>query len=444
MSHSAQRRSPLRLSALLVGTGLLATGCLGGGSAGEADDDATIRVQALAGPIIEAIEPIARAYEEENPGVTVQLESLSNDAARQPNVSTLTSSSAPDVGFTQIDSDVFQTLVESDDLRELDTVWDEAELWQRYPEAAHSGAVDNETPYATVLAYTLAPVVFYNAEMFDQLDIDLPDDRHLSNEEFLHIVEELHDEGVNGLGVGGNTPYHLHHLVAGLLAGAATEQQWEQYLSNWDGETELSVDYTTGPYMEAVETLAQWHTEGVFPDGVLNQDYTQAESNFAAGESGMFLGGTWTPGELEQDLSVEFEVDWFRVPPLSAETNDLQLFAGDMLVIPEAAGNPEGAEDFLQFAMSPEQQGSLIESGTLLPIVDDVPDEYTQQLNEVTASIVEEGEASGTIEMWGPTLPSEIGQEYGVQQYQSLLSGTKTAEEIAEEFDAELDGLRDE
>src|SRR5699024_4374936 len=297
---------------------------------------------------------------------------------------------------------------------------------------------------AVLFAYTLAPVVLYNAEMFDELGIQVPEDRDMSVDQFLEIVDALDDAGVEGLGVGGNTSYHLHHLAMGLLGGAATDAEMEQYLTNYSPEVDQTVDYSTGPYMAVVLTLVEWNEAGVFPNGMLSQDYTQAESAFVAGQSGMFLGGSWTPGELTNDLSVEFEVDWFRAPSTTGQGNQLQLFSGDMFVIPTGAQNIDEAKSFLEFAMAPEQQASLVRTGTLLPIVTDVPDDALAELNPLTASIVEDAATNGSIEMWGPMLPIEIGQEFGVRQYQSLMAGTTTPEEVARAFDEALAALRNE
>src|SRR5699024_11156670 len=185
MTHRSLPRRAARLTAGVGVAALALTGCLGSDeNATSADDGSTIRVQALAGPIIEALDVVASAYEDENPGVTVQLESLSNDAARQPNVATLTSSSAPAIGFTQIDSGVYQTLVEAGDLEPREDVWNEADLENRYPEAAQGGVVFNGVPHAVLFAYTLAPVVLYNAEMFDELGIQVPEDRDMSVDQF--------------------------------------------------------------------------------------------------------------------------------------------------------------------------------------------------------------------------------------------------------------------
>src|SRR5699024_11378635 len=104
----------------------------------------------------------------------------------------------------------------------LEDVWNEAELENRYPEDAQGGGVFNGVPHAVLFAYTLAPVVLYNAEMFDELGIQVPEDRDMSVDQFLEIDEALDDSGVESVGVGGNTSYHLHHLDMGLLGGART------------------------------------------------------------------------------------------------------------------------------------------------------------------------------------------------------------------------------
>src|SRR5699024_6575580 len=293
---------------------LLLTGCIGGGgSSGVADDSSTIRVQALAGPIIQALEPMAEAYEEANPGVTVQLESVSNDAARQPNIATLTSSNAPDVGFSQIDSGVYQTLRDEGDLASVDEVWDNAELENHYPESAIAALGEDEGERHGVLMFqALAPVVYYNSDLFDELDIEVEDDRQMSPEEFEGVVETLDEDGTGGLGVGGNTAYHLHHLAMGMLSGATDEAEYEKYLEVCAPAVELNTTYSDGPFMDVVNTMNEWNETGVFPDGMLSQDYTQAASAFVGGQTGMFLGGSWTPGELYGDLDVPFGVDWFH------------------------------------------------------------------------------------------------------------------------------------
>lgn len=427
-------------------TSLLLTGCLGGsGSSGAADDSSVIRVQALAGPIIEALEPMAEAYEQANPGVTVQLESVSNDAARQPNIATLTSSNAPDVGFSQIDSGVYQTLRDEGELASVDAVWDNADLENHYPEAAITSLGDAEGERHGVLMFqALAPVVYYNADLFDELDIEVEADRQLSLDEFEGVVQSLDEHGTGGLGVGGNTPYHLHHLAMGMLSGAADEAEYEQYLENWDPAVELNTTYSDGPFMDVVTTMNEWAEAGVFPDGMLSQDYTQAASAFVGGQTGMFLGGSWTPGELYGDLDVPFAVDWFYVPSIDDQVeNRLQLFSGDIFLIPEAAGNKEGAADFLEFISTVEQQSTIVETGTLLPIFTTIDESSMSELNAVTSSVLEASNNSSAVQ-YGPYLPTEIGQEFGVRQYQSMLSGEITPDQVAAEFDSQLENLRAE
>ena len=402
-----------------------------GGSSGEPSGVVRVQVEAskLAG-----FEAVAAGFEEANPKLTVEYETITSDQKATTNGLTLASADAPDLGLAPINATSYSQLLVGDALLPLDDVWESADLANRYDQSTvDSLAPNGTTPYSVVPEKQLYNIVYYNTDLFGQLGIPVPEERQLESAEDLYaITDALRAGGKEGLCIGGTSNYQFGWLFDGQLATSADADQLDAYLASGQPDSE-EVDYDDPAVVAALEAIQDWSDNGVFQAGVLGQNYDTALANFSAGTCGAILGTATTVSALESN-GVTFGVDWFLLPGVDGTTLP-NMYTGSTLVIPKSASNPEGAKAFLEYLMSVEAQVAYVSENGTLPSVTDVDqgtlDEVLPELvNSVLSFVTENGADLG----WTSVVPGEMGQAFIDPAIQRQINGDATPKQTAAEL----------
>jgi raffinose/stachyose/melibiose transport system substrate-binding protein len=441
-THSWRRRIVRRgLAATAVGLVLASVLAACGTKSSSSGGTVTLHVQTLTGPQAQDMQVMAQAYEASHPNVKIQIDALADVASKMPNVAVLNGSNPPDVGFVQYDGGAYAAELANNKLTPLTDIWQSNNLAKHYGPSVTKQYTVNGSQYAVLWDTVYIAPMYYNVDAFAKAGITVTNHR-ITLPQFYDAVSKLKANGYQGLGVGGNTSYHLGHLVDMLLQTAATPAQYDSLLTNWQSSVPATVKYTDPAFVNTLQTLKDFQSNGVFQSGMLSQDYTQAEALFAAGKLGMFMGGTWTPSELNGSLKVPFKYDYILPPTLNpAQTTKFEGVATDAFVLPLKSKHPTQAKDFLKFVGSAQGQTAVAKGG-LLPIFADLPASDLTTIGPVVSSILQDVKTNGSAGLWDSLVPNTIGQPFGVPKYQALLSGQSSVQQVASEFQTELDKLR--
>lgn len=424
------------VTAVAGATAVVLAGCAssdGSGSTGGGDSSGVIRVQVEASKLA-GYEAVEAGFEEANPELDVQFETITSDQKATTNGLALASGDAPDVGLAPINAPSYTQLLVGDALLPLDDVWEAADLSSRYEQSTiETLAPNGTTPYSVVPETQLYNVVYYNSDIFQELGIEVPEGRQLESADDLYtIINGLDQGGKEGLCIGGTSNYQLGWLFDGQLATSAEPEQLATYLASGQPGSE-EVNYDDPAVIAALETIQEWNDNGVFQAGMLGQNYDTALANFSAGTCGAILGTATTVSALESN-GVTFGVDWFLLPGIDGPTLP-NTYTGSTLVVPKAAANPEGAKRFLEYLVSTEAQIAYVSENGTLPAVTDVDqvtlnDVLPELVNSVLSFVNENGADLG----WTSVVPGEMGQAVIDPAIQRQLNGDTTPAETATEL----------
>ncbi|WP_435749208.1 ABC transporter substrate-binding protein [Microbacterium sp. PMB16] len=421
------RRRALSISAFVGVSALALAGCASGAAAGGGGDKTlTIQVQSVQQP---AFEYAAKIFEKENPGVTVEFQTVTEQQKSTTNTQIMASSNAPDIGLVPVNAQPYFDLVKADALEPLDDVWADADLESRYGDTISGALKWDDTPYLVLFDTTYYNVVFYNKDAFAEAGVTAPANHQIaSNDELYDIVTKLDTAGYDGLAVGGAAGYQLAWLQDAQLQ-ANSPDALKDYLVSWQPGAEPKEKYDDPAFTDSLQQIADWNDNNVFQEGMAGAAGDQAQAAFAAGDAAMLLGGVWIPSVLGD---VGFEYDWLLLPGAGDQPTLPSLYAGDTLAVPKTSKNIDLAKKFLAVYSSDDVQKFAAENVGSLPAVNTVAASDVPGLGPVVQSVVEFTNTVGFGLGWTGSLPGAIGQSFLDPHIQQLVSGQTTPEQIGQ------------
>ena len=404
----------------------------------------TLTVQAFSNNIETLfVQPAIKAFEADHPSIHVQVDIITNAFDRGPNVSVLTSSSPPDVGFIQRGTGEFVTLMKDNAIIPIDGVAKQDNFQSDMNATAKELYSLNGNWYGVGDGGTFLALAYYNKDAFRKAHIAVPSSHIINtNAQLYAMVAKLKSAGYEGLGEGGQGTYELGNIVDYLLPTATTPSQFHNYLTNYMPRVPLTASYATGPFLRVLQTLDAWEQHGVFPPGVVGTSDAAAQAAFAAGRTAMYDSGSWVAGELPS-FHLSFPVGWLLLPPVVPGRAKMVFYSGDMWIIPRNAPHVAAAKAFLQELGSERwQQSSVLQAGsipdsTAVPVAD-----VHKWLPVLDSEMIAESKALGVAaSAWDISIAQNMRQAFEIPLLQKLLDGTLTPQEVAETYQRQL--LRD-
>jgi raffinose/stachyose/melibiose transport system substrate-binding protein len=351
-------------------------GCAGGGSD---DDDSDAGGDTVItwwhngnnDPLKSYWEDVAAAYEEENPGVTIEITALQNEDLRTRLTAALQSNDPPDL-FQQWGGGEMGQQVESGLLMDLtDEIPDTIEA---VGGSAAGWQMDDRT-YG--LPWSLGVVgVWYNKAMFADAGISAPP---ATLDEFFDAVDKLKAAGITPAAVGAADKWPAAHY----WYYAAVRECSEDVLA----EAGQTFDFSDPCFVRAGEVVQSIVDSQPFNKGFLGtsaqQGATSSAGLLANGKVAMELMGHWNPsvmeGLTEDNEGLGDDLGWFPFPTVDDGEGDqaAALGGGDGFSCSVTA--PPECADFLAYIMSEDVQRQFGETGVGIPTVagtqDSVADE---------------------------------------------------------------------
>jgi raffinose/stachyose/melibiose transport system substrate-binding protein len=430
---------PIALSATALG-GLLAVG----GGMTSAATTTTLTVQILAGGFQKAIQAAATSFEAMHPGVTVDLTVISDQAKVGPNLTVLTGSNPPDIGFVPITTTVYSRMFQAKQLVSLRSVWNQSDLWKRYGSQTTHTLASTGTPYVVDISPVYYNIVYYNVNAFKKAGITPPANHQIGTMNNLYgIVAKLKSAGYEGMSIGPTGNYEASWLVDGLLPTIATPSQSSNYNTNFLTNVPVTAKYTDRPFVQTLTAIDDMGTHGVFQDGYQGQSVAQGEALFLEGKTGMVIDGSWS-GPAFKSEGLSFPLGWMLLPSLTpGHSTVMSSFFGNTMVIPTGAAHPELAKQFLSYILTDQVQLKDVgEIGESLPAVNSVNAAQIPGLNPIVEQIVKYVNANGSQPGWSSVTPANVSFGFGDQLIQSMWTGSITPAALAAKFQANLQAVR--
>ncbi|GGZ15247.1 hypothetical protein GCM10010300_69100 [Streptomyces olivaceoviridis] len=431
-----------RSAAVLLAVASVLSAC-GTGPGSSSGDGTSLRVQIPAGPLADRMQQVGKDFEKANPGTEVTFESVDSNSSRGPNVALLSSTATPDIGYLQRSTGVWSALLKNKQLTRIDDVWKAARLADKYSKSQTAYYTTNGHHYGVLYEELLIAPVYYNKEAFAKAGIPDPADHQISSvAEFESMVARLKAAGYQGLGVGGSSPYDLGHTLDALLPTGVSESDYQALLTNFKPGSPTNVKYTDPGFVNTLKTIQDWQKKGVFQQGMLGMDTTQAQALFTSGKLAMLQGGNYSYADLKA-AKPSFGMGWFLLPPLTqGRTTPFDAFNGDTLVIPAKASNPQLAKKFLEFFMTDKYQVSVVAASGSLPVFTSIQPSRLSNLGDLVQQQFELSRSVGLVNIWDSTVPSTLGQGFAVPVLQKLVAGKLTPAQAAQQFQTGLENLR--
>jgi len=403
--------------------------CSAGSGSGDSPKTLTVQVQAAQIP---AFKNVAKEFEKENKGVTVKLQTLTDEQKITTNGQILASNNAPDVGIVPTNAQSYTDLIKANALLPLDDVWKDQNLESRYGSAVADSLKSNGTPYVVLFDKTFYNLIFYNKDAFAAAGITVPANRQVaSNADLYKMVDALKAKGYEGIANGGNDGYRWGWMLDAQLFANASKSAFTNLTTSWQPGQKQTVKYTSPQFTDSVKQLKDWYDHGVFTDGVLGQSDDQAQALFTSGKAAMVLDGAFSPPTIDQE-NPKFQYDWLLMPSLTSGTSTIPTaYAGDTFAISKKAKNPDLAKKFVELFVTDTMQADQAKITGALPAVT-VDPSTIPSLGAKVQSIVDYAAKNGSGVGWTSVAPGGLAQSFFDPQMVKVLGGQQTVAQLAQ------------
>lgn len=309
---------------------------------------------------------ICRAFEAENPGVTMEIV-LNPDsiALQQMFKAAAMSEDGPDIVNVWAGNQLF----------ELDEVC--VDITQMIPEQDKKDIIGWDTvtlnfeENGKILGYPTSGNevcgFFYNKEILAAVGLDYEKAPAQDVEQFVQDMRKLKEAGYLPM-VAADGGWNEGFFVA-FATWWVQSSGSERVTSNSEGRTTFADD---PGFIKAYETAASMYAEGL-----INTDYASIPSAtelFVQGKAAFFASGNWNLGAAAEGLG-EDKIGFTNPPDIDANVTIKDTCIGgpgQALVISKGSKNPDLALKFLSFISNKENHTALILAQSKLPLRTDV------------------------------------------------------------------------
>lgn len=341
-----KKKNWLTTLAALIAVTLIAAGC-GSNSSSNSEsasgDTKTLKVWFMG--TTESVEPLADMYEEQNPGVKVEVQAIPWDSAHDKLLTAVASQTGPDViqmGTTWIP-----------EFAQAGALLDMAPYIEQYPELKTENFFDGAiqtTQFEGVTVgvpwYVETRGLFYRTDLL--AEVGYP--------EGPKTWDELKDAGEKLAAKGGAGHY--------AMPIDAKDQNYLSMFAWQAGSDVIDADrqpqFNQPAYVEAMNFLNSLYQENLVPPTDLD-----TVAGFKDGTVPMFISGPWMIQSVKQQ-DPEIDGKW-AVATLPANQNNKSLMGGSDLSIFKYSKNPDEAAKFIAFLSSEEAQLKYYETSNSLP-----------------------------------------------------------------------------
>lgn len=419
--------------AAVMSVSLAACGSGGGESEGGSDSDKTITYWNIGteGADKAALEYAVNAFNENtDSGYQVEMVAIQNDNYKERLVVAMSSGECPDM-YTSWSGGPMNEYIDSGFAQPVDDLYEEYGLDDIFMEAATAQASYNGHIYAVPTYNVSLAGIFYNTEIFDEYNLEVP----TTLSELEAVCDTLVENGITPFALANGPKWTGSMYYQCLVARYAGLEPFQAAV---DG----SGSFEDECFRWAGEKIQEWVQKGYFPEGVnsLDEDAGQAKQLIYQESAAMMLAGSWYTGTFSTDSPEFYEkMDWFSFPAVDGSDADTSIqigTIGDQFVSFNCEGEKlDAAFECASYYASDEAQQVMVENGKIPPTKDAeslVTDPISKKVLEAANN------ASSTQLWWDQYLAPEVAQVH-LDTCQELFGLTMTPEEADAQLQAAME-----
>lgn len=419
--------------AAVMSVSLAACGSGGGESEGGSDSDKTITYWNIGteGADKAALEYAVNAFNENtDSGYQVEMVAIQNDNYKERLVVAMSSGECPDM-YTSWSGGPMNEYIDSGFAQPVDDLYEEYGLNDIFMEAATAQASYNGHIYAVPTYNVSLAGIFYNTEIFDEYNLEVP----TTLSELEAVCDTLVENGITPFALANGPKWTGSMYYQCLVARYAGLEPFQAAV---DG----SGSFEDECFRWAGEKIQEWVQKGYFPEGVnsLDEDAGQAKQLIYQESAAMMLTGFWYTGTFSTDSPEFYEkMDWFSFPAVDGSDADTSIqigTIGDQFVSFNCEGEKlDAAFECASYYASDEAQQVMVENGKIPPTKDAeslVTDPISKKVLEAANN------ASSTQLWWDQYLAPEVAQVH-LDTCQELFGLTMTPEEADAQLQAAME-----
>lgn len=419
--------------AAVMSVSLAACGSGGGESEGGSDSDKTITYWNIGteGADKAALEYAVNAFNENtDSGYQVEMVAIQNDNYKERLVVAMSSGECPDM-YTSWSGGPMNEYIDSGFAQPVDDLYEEYGLNDIFMEAATAQASYNGHIYAVPTYNVSLAGIFYNTEIFDEYNLEVP----TTLSELEAVCDTLVENGITPFALANGPKWTGSMYFQCLVARYAGLEPFQAAV---DG----SGSFEDECFRWAGEKIQEWVQKGYFPEGVnsLDEDAGQAKQLIYQESAAMMLTGSWYTGTFSTDSPEFYEkMDWFSFPAVDGSDADTSIqigTIGDQFVSFNCEGEKlDVAFECASYYASDEAQQVMVENGKIPPTKDAeslVTDPISKKVLEAANN------ASSTQLWWDQYLAPEVAQVH-LDTCQELFGLTMTPEEADAQLQAAME-----
>jgi multiple sugar transport system substrate-binding protein/raffinose/stachyose/melibiose transport system substrate-binding protein len=423
-------RKTLAVTAAAVVAAMTLAACGGGdsGSGGEDGGDVTMTFwhNSTTGDGKAYWEDTVAAFEEANPGVTINIQSIQNEDMDGKLQTALNSGDAPDI-FMARGGGKLADVVEAGQAMDLSDALTQ-ETRDALGEASLSAFTVDGGVYGVPTA-VLPGGIYYSKDLFEQAGIT---ETPTTVDELSDAVDQLKAAGIQPIALGAKDAWpaaHWYYFFAlrecsqDTMAQAAKEMSFDDECWTKAGE-DLQDFAGTEPFNEGYLTTTAQQGAGSSAGMIANH------------QAAMELMGAWDPGviaSLTPDQQPLADLGWFPFPAVDGGDGDATAMMGGVDGFTCYVDAPAACADFLNFIAEKENQEGYAEAFVTLPASKDAQSVVTDPaLQDVLAAYND----AAYVSVWLDTL---FGQNVGNALNTSvveMLAGSGSPDKIVEAVNA--------
>lgn len=370
---------------------------------------------------------LVERFEEDNPDIKINVESVLNDAYKDKVKVVAGSSDAPDVMFSWSGS-FLEELVKGD------AVMDLGPWLEENTEFRDSFYASQLKPFAVDGAQYGLPIgmhsklFFYNKDVFDELGLEAP----TTWDEFIDVLEELKDAGHTPIEYGAQDQWTIAHYVGTLNQRMLDPEVFAADQDPAKGE------FTDPGYVEALERFQE--LAGYMNEDMAAVTHEIARNAWIAGEAPIMY---MQSSEVGYFGDAQFEYATFNMPSVEGGKGDPGQLTGapEGFVISKNTEHPEEAQRFVEYMLS-ESNGIAYseETGELSAVQGAVDAADVPEISKELAQGIVDASAMTT---WlDNAYDPQIVQAY-LTETQLMLGGQQTPEGVMKAVQEAAERVRD-
>lgn len=408
---SVSRRRFLALGIMLTFLISLSAGCLPNSNKSHESSDTIAREETIVlahnqnrRVLFETIRNSADRFEADNPGYKVEIEVYVNEAYKKKLASAAATGNLPDVFATWSGSTLneFSRLNMVIDLTELTQQYNDKE---RFIPSSLAQASDENGIWGIPVENITAALMFYNTEIFDELELSPPADW----DEFLEIISTLKNND---------------YIPIALANRAAwTGSIYYMYLVDRIGGSDLFTQasnrslpqgFAAPQFVEAWSYFQQLVELGAFPvdTNTLDEDVGDSKQLMYDNKAAMTLNGTWLISDIfdEQPDFLE-KLDFFPFPAIEGGQGHPDNIVGTMgdqfYSISSEYNNPEKAYELIRYLLDDTAVEERLAAYVIPPLISVKPED------PMLSRILELAQKAPHIQFWyDQSLPPRLAEEH--------------------------------